>query len=104
MSGAFVLTYAATQHHANDDFSWDDDPEETDPDTKIVPNAQSVEDTPLRPANTVQEGQSTPHKVVSTSTSPRDSEESYDVVSDQGPKTVKPVPQGGDDDEDSDWE
>ena len=41
--------------------------------------------------------------MTSASTSPRDSEESYDLVSDQGTKGIKAAP-AIEDEEDSDWE
>jgi hypothetical protein len=74
------LTTASQQSQA-DDFSWDDEEE-----------AQSE-----KPAPKEEPAPSKP--VASTATSPRDSEESYDVVSDD-----KATTKVAHDDEDSDWE
>lgn len=68
-------------HQQADDFSWDDE-EEAEKPAKVEPSPSA----PAKPA-------------ASTATSPRDSEESYDVVSD-GKATAKVA----NDDEDSDWE
>lgn len=61
---------AESQRQSQEEFNWDE-PEEAEVKPKSTPKASAV-------------------------TSPRDSEESYDLVSEQGRKKV--------DDEDSDWE
>lgn len=76
---------SASQQAQQDDFSWDDEPEETPAPKSAVPAKVTA----------------------SSSTSPRDSEESYDLVSDQGVKPqAKPAAAAAtaNDDEDSDWE
>lgn len=102
---------SATAQEVQDDFSWDDEPEDSPathqtrevqpapgPAVEAKKNTDTVVKRPTNPTN------------VSTATSPRDSEESYDVVSDQGVKELarkeektKPA-STEDEDEDSDWE
>ncbi|WWC85652.1 uncharacterized protein L201_000518 [Kwoniella dendrophila CBS 6074] len=116
-----LLQATTTQEEETDDFNWDDEPEETSP---VVPsttsapavapsgNTTTAEVTP----KTENDGKlpfstttttAIPKSVTSNTTSPRDSEESYDVVSDQG-NVKKPIVQTTapvtEDDEDSDWE
>lgn len=104
----------ASQQAVQDDFSWDDDAE-----AEVPPLAQST--TTLQPAQPTEPiGESNTPKAdsterlpqpmlppappskagtnTSTSTSPRDSEESYDLVSDQK-RSAAPT-----EDDDSDWE
>ena len=121
----------ASQQAAQDDFSWDDEAEEPSP---IAPLAQSTttlrSDSETPEAQTAagseteaKAGPPTPKAQTtvkvpsapapapaakvggSASTSPRDSEESYDLVSDQGQRGSKvATPAVGTEDEDSDWE
>jgi len=106
---------SASQQGAEEDFSWDD---EVDPDTPVnpavasapksssdmpVPNSSADATTPKASASRQIPNQPTvavPARVATStsSTSPRDSEESYDLVSDQK-KSAAPT-----DDDDSDWE
>ncbi|EIW73181.1 hypothetical protein TREMEDRAFT_59343 [Tremella mesenterica DSM 1558] len=102
-----------------EDFSWDDETDETPPSS--APLAQSTSTLKPHPSpkknlhSTQTEDLPTPKPQLSTTipahvqvsvksgtstqTSPRDSEESYDLVSDQGQKPKPPV-----EDEESDWE
>ena len=85
----------ATQQSPQEDFSWDDDPDE--PTVKAAPSADTMPNPSHAPPNPQT-------KKATMSTSPRDSEESYDLVSDQGakaPNVNKALPA---EDEDSDWE
>jgi hypothetical protein len=114
--------HPASQQGAEEDFSWDD---EVDPDSASVTDAPVSQTTPTPtpsaksplPVPTVvadattpkaapvekmpsQPATSLPSKAAntSTSTSPRDSEESYDLVSDQKKSAAQT------EDDDSDWE
>ncbi|KAK4687812.1 hypothetical protein P7C73_g2302, partial [Tremellales sp. Uapishka_1] len=104
------LLLQATTQSQPDDFSWDD---EEEPSASPTSNPLSQSTTTLHPSPDV--GKASPPTVIavppttpattSTSTSPRESEESYDLVSDQGKKrgAVKEEKKE-EDDEDSDWE
>ncbi|XAO27874.1 hypothetical protein I312_106738 [Cryptococcus bacillisporus CA1280] len=82
------LLLQSSQQDQADDFNWDDEPEETTP----LGERQASHDI------------DTPKVKLAAldSSSPQDSEESYDLVSDQGGKTIRAAPPVGDDD--SDWE
>ncbi|WWD22804.1 hypothetical protein CI109_107298 [Kwoniella shandongensis] len=89
-----------------DDFNWDDEPEESVPAASHV--STGTETTPkiendgkLPPTDSAPVSKLIT-SATSTATSPRDSEESYDVVSDQGTKSTPAAPSA--DDDDSDWE
>lgn len=104
----------ASQQAVQDDFSWDDEPESSPPPTtthaqtltqpapipseSLTPKAADTEKFAPAPALAPAIAPSSKPDVTttSTSTSPRDSEESYDVVQKQSA-----VPT---DDDDSDWE
>ncbi|WWC66986.1 uncharacterized protein I206_100893 [Kwoniella pini CBS 10737] len=109
-----AILQATTQEEETEDFNWDDEPEESPvsaaPRTTSEPVAAEstpkVENDGKVPSSTTLPA--VPSKTLtSASTSPRDSEESYDVVSDQG-NVRKPVVQAStpvnETDEDSDWE
>ncbi|WVQ64656.1 uncharacterized protein L199_002823 [Kwoniella botswanensis] len=113
-----ALLQATTQEEETDDFNWDDEPEEspiTASASASVPATtnDTAEVTP-KIENDGKIPSSLPKSITSTSTSPRDSEESYDVVSDQGnvagkkpavqPATTSTTAPVNEDDEDSDWE
>lgn len=94
----------ATEQHGQDDFSWDDEPEE-------ITSTSARSESKSSDKEAVSASQDVPHHPhqnqlnASTSTSPRDSEESYDVVSDQGLRGKKETRAAStEDDEDSDWE
>ncbi|WRT63501.1 uncharacterized protein IL334_000406 [Kwoniella shivajii] len=115
-----ALLQATTQEEETDDFNWDDEPES--PSAPVIPVPIAAETTTSEVTPKVENDgrlpSTIPKSVTSASTSPRDSEESYDVVSDQGVK--KPISltstttnaaappavptSKDDDDEDSDWE
>lgn len=105
----------ASQQGTEEDFSWDDDVEQdTAPSAAVtapavsttglpVPTSSADATTPKASASGKIPSQSTvavPTKIATStsSASPRDSEESYDLVSDQK-KSAAPT-----DDDDSDWE
>ena len=116
--GAQMETLAnlpASQQGTEEDFSWDDDVEQdTAPSAAVsapavsttdlpVPTSSADATTPKASASGKIPSQSTvavPTKIATStsSASPRDSEESYDLVSDQK-KSAAPT-----DDDDSDWE
>ncbi|OCF59810.1 hypothetical protein L486_02483 [Kwoniella mangroviensis CBS 10435] len=111
-----ALLQATTQEEETDDFNWDDEPEES-PVTASASVPAATNDTAEVTPKIENDGKipsSLPKSITSTSTSPRDSEESYDVVSDQGnvagkKPAVQPATTGttapvNEDDEDSDWE
>ncbi|WVQ82631.1 hypothetical protein IAT38_004763 [Cryptococcus sp. DSM 104549] len=104
------LLLQATQQEQSEEFNWDDEPEESmvpskadsDNAVTVVPASTPTETTPR--AGT--DGKLPPpapklKNISSVATSPRDSEESYDLVSDQSTK-AKTAPLV--DDDDSDWE
>ncbi len=64
-----------------------------------TPRAVSENRLPQAPAVVL----TAPPTIASASTSPRDSEESYDLVSDQGARAVRAAP-STEDEEYSDWE
>nr|XP_019048560.1 hypothetical protein I302_02332 [Kwoniella bestiolae CBS 10118]OCF27490.1 hypothetical protein I302_02332 [Kwoniella bestiolae CBS 10118] len=102
-----ALLQATTQEEETDDFNWDDEPETESAPTTAAPSG-TAEVTP-KIENDGKLPSTLPKSATSTSTSPRDSEESYDVVSDQGKKPVVPASTTAaapvnEDDEDSDWE
>lgn len=94
----------ASQQDQADDFNWDDEPEETTPLGER--QASRDIDTPKVSSDDKQSSPILNYSKVKLaaldSTSPQDSEESYDLVSDQGGKTMRAAPPLGDDD--SDWE
>ncbi|OXG23027.1 hypothetical protein C349_02478 [Cryptococcus neoformans var. grubii Br795] len=98
------LLLQTSQQDQSDDFNWDDEPEETTPlgDGQVFHGI----DTPRVSQDDKQPSSVSSHSKMKLatldSTSPHDSEESYDLVSDQGGKTVRAAPPVGDDD--SDWE
>ena len=99
LSGTSGADTSATQEQP-EDFNWDD---EEDPTSPTVAKPAAAERKPKvetdEKASPAQQPQ--PKAVAtSTSTSPRDSEESYDLVSDQGKEKAAPPA----DDDDSDWE
>lgn len=100
----FFFLWVASQQDQSDDFNWDDEPEETTPlgDGQVFHGI----DTPRVSQDDKQPSSVPSHSKMKLatldSTSPHDSEESYDLVSDQGGKTVRAAPPVGDDD--SDWE
>jgi hypothetical protein len=109
-----LTTLVATETVQQDDFSWDDEPEETTPPAGPPKLASSEVATPKiaqgpsadvalapTPSSPALVAPPVVKSLTSASTSPRDSEESYDLVSDQG-KGVKASTT--EDDEDSDWE
>ncbi|WWC58000.1 uncharacterized protein I303_100535 [Kwoniella dejecticola CBS 10117] len=112
-----ALMQATTHESETDDFNWDDEPEESPvsaaPQTTLDSvTAQAAEATPKvendgKMPSSSSTAPAPPKALTSASTSPRDSEESYDVVSDQG-NVKKPVVQAStpvnETDEDSDWE
>ncbi|ORY22964.1 hypothetical protein BCR39DRAFT_550279 [Naematelia encephala] len=87
------LLFDTSRQTQADDFSWDDEAEEV-PQGMDSSTPKVSEESKMPVALAVKPD-------ASTSTSPRDSEESYDLVSDQGVKNKAPPPG---DDEDSDWE
>jgi hypothetical protein len=112
----FISSQTASQQGAEEDFSWDDeaDTESTPPSATaekpaspekasapttsaatdaLTPKPAAAEKLPSQPAVTNLSKSNN-----STSTSPRDSEESYDLVSDQKKSAAQT------DDDDSDWE
>ncbi|KAL1407163.1 hypothetical protein Q8F55_006577 [Vanrija albida] len=117
-----LLLQATQEQEATDDFNWDDDDE--DDESKASASASGAADKPSRPdsATPTDKGAKTPAASTpvakdappapapaaaaapataaksSAGTSPRDSEESFDVVSDQRTATAT------EDDDDSDWE
>jgi beta-galactosidase GanA len=116
--GAHIRSLAdipASQQGTEEDFSWDDEVEQDPvPGAAVTAPAVSTTDLPVptstADATTPKAGASEkipsqpavagPSKIATStsSTSPRDSEESYDLVSDQK-KSAAPT-----DDDDSDWE
>lgn len=99
----------ATSHEAPDDFSWDDEPEDANASRSSAPAVVKQPDEAQPAAVNIAKSAGTAVPIAvgnSTSTSPRDSEESYDLVSDQGPKksASKPIANDADEEEDSDWE
>lgn len=94
----------ASQQDQADDFNWDDEPEETTPLGER--QASHDIDTPKVSSDGKQSSLILNYSKVKLaaldSSSPQDSEESYDLVSDQGGKTIRAAPPVGDDD--SDWE
>ncbi|ODO06448.1 hypothetical protein L198_01680 [Cryptococcus wingfieldii CBS 7118] len=108
-----LILQATQQQEANDDFNWDDEEDSTPsvaapaPST-TAPAADTVSSSATPKASTDGKLPSSapgPVKsVTSVATSPRDSEESYDIVSDQAVKAKPAPPVETEDDEDSDWE
>ncbi|KAK8844648.1 hypothetical protein IAR55_006495 [Kwoniella newhampshirensis] len=105
------LLLQATQQDQQDDFDWDDEPDDsTSPNTVSIESAVStgpettpkIENDGRLPSSESDTVAKPAASTTSASTSPRDSEESYDLVSDQGAKAVKTAPPP--DDDDSDWE
>ncbi|TXT05056.1 hypothetical protein VHUM_03876 [Vanrija humicola] len=88
-----LLLQASQEQESTDDFNWDDDDDEDDKAAAAAEPAPAAKAAaaPAAPAAAAA-GKS------SASTSPRDSEESFDVVSDQKTATAT------EDDDDSDWE
>ncbi|OCF33165.1 hypothetical protein I317_02372 [Kwoniella heveanensis CBS 569] len=91
-----ALLQATTQEEDTDDFNWDDEEDPTSPTTAKPSTTTLIASAPLTQESTpkvesdgkLASAVATPAVVAaisaSASTSPRDSEESYDVVSDQG--------------------
>ncbi|KIR57895.1 hypothetical protein I314_06401 [Cryptococcus bacillisporus CA1873] len=98
------LLLQSSQQDQADDFNWDDEPEETTPLGER--QASHDIDTPKVSSDGKQSSLILNYSKVKLaaldSSSPQDSEESYDLVSDQGGKTIRAAPPVGDDD--SDWE
>jgi hypothetical protein len=108
---------AASQQGTEEDFSWDDEMEQ-DSTASTDANTPAVDKSPIPPTSTIIVDATTPKATssdkmpsqpavalpskktssTSTSTSPRVSEESYDLVSDQKKSAAQT------DDDDSDWE
>lgn len=88
-----------SQTQTQDEFSWDDEPDTADA------REQLPEPSPVR---AVAKPTAEVKAEASSSTSPRDSEESYDLVSEQstsrGKRTAPPSRSAPADDDDSDWE
>ena len=124
-SSLFSPDSASQQAQQQEEFSWDDEGDESNASspTGIRPPGPSLAQsaTTIRPPPESSDA-TTPtapepadgklpkvtapavaKSLTSASTSPRDSEESYDLVSDQG-KGAKAAPASSADDEDSDWE
>ncbi|WVN85957.1 uncharacterized protein L203_101115 [Cryptococcus depauperatus CBS 7841] len=100
------LLLQVSQQDQADDFNWDDEPEETTPPNKSrsspgsstdVTTPKVVDKSQLPPTNNAEK-----KPIISVIASPHDSEESYDLVSDQSGKNAKVLPPT--EDEDSDWE
>ncbi|WVQ73991.1 hypothetical protein IAR50_003572 [Cryptococcus sp. DSM 104548] len=101
------LILQATQHQeTTDDFNWDDEEEPTPTQSAAPadPASSSVTPKPSTDGKLPSAAPGPVKSVASVATSPRDSEESYDIVSDQAVKTKPVAPVEPEEDEDSDWE
>ncbi|WVR03404.1 hypothetical protein IAU60_000395 [Kwoniella sp. DSM 27419] len=105
----------STAHEDTEDFNWDDDPEDSTSPTITASATPAIKPDTTESTPKIDNDGKMPSAVpkaialTSASTSPRDSEESYDLVSDQGAGSrlatpAKVAPSSTEDDDDSDWE